>query len=364
MECLEAQRIISEALDREPIDAALLEDAKDHCRGCDDCSQFVRCLTAVKRAPDPVPPADLADRVMRRVEAERDAITVAAAAAAVRPPSQTAAPAPAASTGGFEASIARLLRPENRRGLVIWGSAAAAVLLFAGVAAVAGMRAITQPSGGYTMGPITEVSPGTAGGPSIAAQAPAAAPAAPQSTTSSTTDAAAPGNSAGAASTPAPSRGYVLYNQDVYSQVGPSQLSKDKLVSSGVLSSALGGTGAALQHTVYTSSDAGRIIVDEGDSGGLVVFAQVTRDFHGKTYVLTSGAIDSFSVWPTMPPPMQAPTGSNGAPDFASAGLSQGIPAFTRTGSSADAGIAIGPNSPPTDPAAANPNWTWWVPRK
>ena len=65
-----------------------------------------------------------------------------------------------------------------------------------------------------------------------------------------------------------------------------------------------------------------------------------------------------------MPPPMQPPANPDGAPQFQPAGTSMGVTAYVQSGTTADAGIAIGPNTPATDPAAGNPNWTWWTPLK
>ena len=38
MDCLTAQSLISEAIDREPLDAARLAEAKEHCRTCSAAS--------------------------------------------------------------------------------------------------------------------------------------------------------------------------------------------------------------------------------------------------------------------------------------------------------------------------------------
>ena len=70
MDCNEAQSVISDALDGVTQDAATLEDAKQHCRDCHDCTEFVRALNLVKRAPLPEPPADLVERAMAGVRAE------------------------------------------------------------------------------------------------------------------------------------------------------------------------------------------------------------------------------------------------------------------------------------------------------
>ena len=57
MDCHDAQRIISEALDGEPIAAATVREAKEHCAGCRDCLGYVKALAAAAAAlPFPSPP--------------------------------------------------------------------------------------------------------------------------------------------------------------------------------------------------------------------------------------------------------------------------------------------------------------------
>jgi hypothetical protein len=39
-----------------------------------------------------------------------------------------------------------------------------------------------------------------------------------------------------------------------------------------------------------------------------------------------------------------------------------GVTVFSRIGEVPDRGFAIAPGTPSGDPAAGNPNWTWWLP--
>ena len=55
MDCLEAQSVVSQALDKAPVDDAVLETAKRHCTGCADCTAFVRAVAATLRTSLPQP---------------------------------------------------------------------------------------------------------------------------------------------------------------------------------------------------------------------------------------------------------------------------------------------------------------------
>lgn len=363
MEHLDAQRAISDALDREPVDPQVLDAAKEHCRSCAECTEFVRGLSAVKRAAAPVPPDDLVARTMDRIRAEQGTIAaekVAAIAAGVSATSTpTLAPDSMLAQNGFEALMRRMLLPENRRTLVIYGSIAATLLLFAGISAVAGMRAITQPtlkaSGSYNGPPRIAYQGGPAAG-GVAAVAPGPA----ESTASSATTAPAASN----ASASTPTSSYVVFGGDVYKLTGTSQETTASLSKAGIVASAFGDPSAApVAHDVYASATGSRIVVDAGPLGALA-FDAVVRQYGGATYVLTSAPLERYGVWPTMPPPMQPPTTASGQPGYSQSGVSSGIPAFLKNGSTAAAGIAIPPNTPSTDPAGGNPSWTWWVPQK
>lgn len=353
MECLDAQRLVSEALDREPVDAALLEEAKSHCRQCPDCHAFVRALAAVHKTPGPVPAPDLADRVMARVRAEQ--LTASAEVEAPRAPLPSPDPKPAAAAA-TSSDLAGNLRaawrdPQKRVALVGWASAAAVALVFAGIVGSAGVSQILGPKE-LANTTFTEVAP------QYGAPAQDAARSAGSSATAGAEGAAA--SVAATATVP----NYVVINGRVYREIGPSSYARSNLTSAGTVTSALGDPTLAPQALgVLTTPDKNRVVVVSA-SGDLILFESVTRRFGGSTYVLASAPIDRYGAWPTMPAPMTPPTSPDGTPGYTQVGTSEGIAAFTRAGSTADAGIAIPPNTPPTDPAAANPNWTWWVPSK
>jgi hypothetical protein len=353
MDCLEAQQLVSAALDREPVDAALLEEAKSHCRGCAECQVFVRTLSTVHRTAPPAPAPDLADRVIARIAGERQRDRASAAVAAKRP-APTAATASAAQAASADQLVAKLrtmwATPRRRAELVGWVAMAAVVLVFAGVVSMQGIR--TMLSAGQSRVATQE----------FAGQSQAAAPVVP--------GAAATGNPAADSSlsskaATATAGSYVTFNGLVYVYERGSTYPRSSLTSAGSVSTALDDAAAApIPRPVYTTPDLGVIVVDPGSGASFMLFRLVSRQFGGVTYNLASPAIERFGVWPTMPPPMAPPSSPDGAPDYIEAGTSAGILAYTRAGATAEAGIAIPPGTPPTDPAAANPNWTWWVPKK
>ncbi len=376
MECHDAQRIISEALDGEPVAPATIRDAKAHCAGCRDCLGYVKALAAASRAPLPEPPADLADRVMAAIRTEADERAVAeayaAAAAAVAAEKAAADGGTVAATGetadggagapvarserepvDVKALWARLTHPENRRTVAIWAGAAAMLLVFVGVVAVAGVNSIL--GGGTTATSSSKA--GDVAAESSAGRESAAelAPPAQDSATTSSTDMGAAGTAA------APSASYIVAGGSVYRLLGPSTYARSNLTTGGTTTSSLGSQDPPKALTYYVAPEKNKVVLDDG-TGALLVFELITRDFAGRQFALRSGDITSFRQWPTMPPPMQAPASPDGSPQFQPAGTSLGVKAYVQAGTTADAGIAIPPNTPATDPAGGNPNWTWWTP--
>jgi len=351
MECLRAQELISDALDRVPVDPTELIDAKDHCRGCADCSAFVRALVAVQRAPLPEPPADLADRVMEAVRAES---ALAAAAA----PAPASGEVPGVSAGRADSVIARddlserlpdaapislerlstrLRDPRHRRVLVTWVSAAAAVFILAGYVAITGVRSILVPQ----TAEVTMSSP-TASGPT-AESGPA-----PQDKAADMSGAT--GQSAAAA--------YIVLNGTAYVGRGEdSSVDAATLTDAGTVTTALDSGTAPVSHTVLVGPDPARAYI-RLDDGRVLAFERVTRAYRGRNYALQSADIASFGIWPTLPPDIAEPTAEDGSPTFtAEESDPSGVVIYRKAGGSVDEGFALEPNSD-----AGNPNWTWWTP--
>jgi hypothetical protein len=86
--------------------------------------------------------------------------------------------------------------------------------------------------------------------------------------------------------------------------------------------------------------------------------------FTSVKYQLAAGnTIGRFGEWPELPTRFQVPTSPDGFPTFVIAGGDAlGVQTYTAKGVPQSQGFAIAPGTPGTDPAASNPNWTWWEP--
>ena len=326
MDCIQAQSIISEALDRSPVDAALLEEAKAHCRDCPQCGQYVRALNALRHASPPRAPSGLADRITATIRAEAAAqqqasadVAGSAAAAAVLAgtlgaaeagarvegagaaadaPSVAAvdvtetagrredasldsvprdvAPAHAASTDSARLSVGR--GPVDRRRLVAWGSAAAVLLVVLGVTGALGIMQLVGDDGGTRT-----------------ASEDAAMSAAPEAVAPKATADAGAGSGAGATSVAPPNQTgpsttpnlYVVYDGYAYVLQGPATQSKSGLKDAGKVRMTFDATAPPVPRSVYTGGEADTVYI-ENDDGELQRFATVNRSYLGKVYRLQS----------------------------------------------------------------------------
>jgi len=350
MQCLRAQELVSEALDGVVGDATELATAKEHCRDCQECAAFVRVMLAVKQAGSPEPRNDLTDRVIAHVRAE------AAGEGASAPVSAAASPAP---TTDFQPDRApartwtelagRALEPRNRRALVGWSLATAALFIAAGIGALAGVRTILVPQRASEMtlaGTATDDALSKSGGASdVAPQSDAAALESEQ------------------AGVPASGPSFIVVDGTVYRFTGPaSGVEARDLDQVGRTTTALDEGGAASARKVLGSSDPTRVYIEAPDDQ-LGAFQRVSRTFEGREYALQSGAIERFGEWPTLPAGIRTPSAEDGSPSFAQVGTdASGVAVFASRGSSAGDGIAIAPGAPTADPLGGAPSWSWWTP--
>jgi hypothetical protein len=385
VDCIQAQAIISEAIDRSPVDAAVLEMAKEHCRTCPSCAVYVRALNEVKSAPLPAPPADLADRIVAAVRAEAEAnvhaeseptpegetraTEIEAVELESAPQWQSVPDASVPAVAELRPHVAPLVTeipvaeiasrvsvgssPLDRRRTYAWLGAAAVVLVAVGVLGALGVMKLVG-TGSRTAVQTSQ----------MAATAPAepqasAGGAAPQ--TESTTE------RAGVAAVPstvatAPAGEYVVLAGIAYLHSGPADLTVAQVPNVGTMRLAFSSGKTPTMRTVYAKDAKQRIYIQD-DSQVLQSFDVVTRTYQGVTYSLRARDIDTLGTWPQMPVDIQTPTSPNGSPVFAlDSESTSSAPVYHRTGSSAKQGIAIPPNTPPPDPAAGNPSWTWWMP--
>lgn len=375
MDCLTAQGLISDAVDREPVDAQLIAEAKAHCQGCPTCSVYVRTLLLVKNVPAPAPPADLADRVMATIRAEhaaaeqraaqRSAAEMTAAVAAIAAEHgdrEAESPVAAVDAGALSAGVESPARPGarptpvvaarnwirglSRQELVTWASAAVIFVAAIGIGTAAGIRVLTSRP--------TLTTTATVPSAQRFGAADTLSAAAPESG-ATTQDHAKPTASAGS---------YITLQGVVFTLSGPSTIATDGLRPAGTVVSALGSGGGTASHAVFSADDPDRVYVAADTSGSqLLAFDRVVRTFSGTVYQLTSGDLSDFGQWPTLPSNITAPTAEDGSPTFVALADDQsGAHIYRLATSGPEAGIGVAPGTTASDPAAGNPNWTWWTP--
>ena len=95
-------------------------------------------------------------------------------------------------------------------------------------------------------------------------------------------------------------------------------------------------------------------------------FDPVLRRFNGADFQLQPGiTLDRYGLWPELPSSLPVPSEANGSPTFIAAGTDDsGVTVYVRVGDSPDNGFAVAPGTAPSDPAAGNPGWTWWLPAR
>jgi hypothetical protein len=364
MECIEAQSLISAGMDREPVSAASLAQAKEHCRTCPQCSAFVSTQLAARQAALPQPPADLHERTMTRIRAEAETMAADAAATAASQqvseatepasdPSASAAPTREIRVPAFITPTLAPKPPKERSRGRGWPSIAVAAgvvvaLVGTGLVVTFGMRLISS------MGSETDRGAYTFDG-KVSSGAPEAAPA-------QTQDGRAPGPNA------------ITIKGMVYVQGESSDADSSTLTPVGTFSSGLDGDSASTR-TAYRDADDSMKIIVADNAGMLWEFAPVTRDYLGDTYVLVSKELARFGQWPALPKSMEAPADDQGGTTFAkrgtdSTGARVFIPSAPFTGygsevvipgvSSAPSMIALAPRSAGSI-LADDPNWTLWL---
>ena len=288
-----------------------------------------------------------------RTATER-ALEAAAAAIAARERSDSGETASVSA-----ASVKRLFferGPQGRRQLLAWGSAAAAVVLIVTISASLGiMRTMTGGTGAKTARSTSVTAP-AAQAPSLAAE-----------NQTAQDSGASGGGSYGAAPSSAPAADsvasfYMVYGGNVYRHVGASDLQLSQVKPSGTARVSFESSAPLSARQVYVGSAKDTVYV-ANDQKRLESLVLVTRTYKGTTYVLKSADITQFDGWPTLPPGVPVPTATDGSPAFALDSTEpSGSPVYHRVGADPRLGIAIPPGTAADDPAAANPNWTWWVP--
>ncbi len=364
MDCIQAQALISEALDGHPVDAAALEAAKTHCRDCPQCGQYVRALSAIRRAVPPPPPSDLPDRIMATVRAEAAAASQAvdagatadgagiSAASEVDTGSDADSGAPGEAMPGYipeplstpRVSVGGRL---DRRQLIAWGGAAAVLLVVVSITAALGIMRLATGSSNRTASTSDAAVPAPA--PEAAMQLGAES---------------APADAAGAVSSVSANM-YTLYEGAVY-VLDPNAAvpESEQLKPGGQTQLTFDSNLPPTSRQVQRGPDSAYIYV-ANDSHELQPFRIVQRRYLETDYFMQSAELGGYGAWPTLPASIPKPIPENnldGSPTFEFDGQdASGTLVYHRLGTDRRAGIAIPPGTTTSDPAAGNPNWTWWV---
>ncbi len=354
MDCLQAREIMSEAFDLGIEDTPLAAEARVHCRGCAECAAFAAGLASMHNPPGPKAPAELVDAILERTrkmaEIDKEAASFAAGAggdptgADTQETPPTTLPVPASPNA-----------PE-RRDAWWWGwrvgggLAAAAVAVVALSLAYQGFRSIGAP-GGASSAPAPAV---TEGVPQPGTPAPpASAPATPNYDAGKSVSGAAR---------------FVSYNDQAFLFLGVRQPDAAGIDTAGTLTSSLDTADTPKQFNVWRSKDdADLIFIQEtADATGYAAFRRVMRTLAGKQFALDTPAsqVTGYGQWSALPSTYTTPTAADGSPTFVEAGKDDsGLTIYAPKGASPNAGFAIAPGTNVADPAAGDPNWTWWVPK-
>lgn len=336
MDCERALETLMSAADADLSQVPEYRDALEHCRTCTSCAGTARALALIARHPGPDAPAGLIDRILQAVAAERsDRETLAAMTSGGD-----------ADAAGIDVTLMSVEPVRTRRPEWLhWATfvtASAAVLLGAFFVARLGLDIAGEPGFQATdsaVAPAADV----AGAPETAA------PEVSHYATRVATAAVAPG--------------FVVYDRKVWRVVDRLAPDRSTLTTEGTVETDLGSDPISTR-TVLTSDSMPEDIVVVRSDGTLVVFSLVKRVYGGRPYVLTTDKpVRRYGDWPALPSRIPRPTGADGSPTFRPAGTDAlGLTVHPFAGTDAADGFAIAPGTPATDPAAGNPEWTWWTP--
>ncbi len=335
-ECLDAQRVVSETYDGASVEPAEIQRARTHCEECEECAAFVSTLAVIRRIPAPSAPQSAVETALAAVRQQKEADDEATARDAAKT-SEEDASSPTQVTDGTP-PVSPLRGPWPKwTAYAGWAAAAAAVLLVAGIVTIQGVLFIVGGGSAEDGGRVLTES----------------APQASQNREMM-------GDVAGIDS-PASAAKYVTVDGWVYEYSGPSHALRSNLTTHSTTLTSLDTEDAPRTLTVYTSTRPGIVLID--DDGELMEFTLVTRSMQGGTYAMKSRAITAYGQWPALPDGMPEPASPDGFPEFEPLGVnSDGVETYVPRGSSGQGGFAIPPGTDPSDPAAGNPNWTWWAP--
>lgn len=337
MECLKAQQLLSEAIDGEVAEADLAE-ARAHCSECEECSRLMAAVERIAALPVPAAAPMLVDTLIAL--GAQEAVDVRASLA------DRIDTAPVADEYLPAKSTTRFLPSWWEPRLTALAAVAAVVVvgLVATGIGIGGM--LTPKQATVSMSEDTNVE--IDGGGAMTAAPP--------------TDGATGSTKAYADASIAPP--YVVIDGLVYSPTGQRQVEVSSLVTATPVLTALDTASDPVSLPAFrignTPGNAVLLMPDDTYLG----FSAVTRAFGGRTFALASGSLlTAYGQWPVLPAQFQAPTAPDGSPTFSFFGKDDaGVLIYVPAGGQPTAGFAVAPGTGPSDPAAGNPNWTWWQP--
>jgi hypothetical protein len=357
VECRTVQDILSAAADGDSPSGADLDAVRLHGAHCAECASFAQGLRRLMTIPSTVAPVGLADTVVGAVMAAAEAGAAEAADAAARATALAAAAGAARSADSLAndppAAVDALKRDVGPAWLTRSRLWALTGVLTSAAAVFALMFAMNARMSQQTLTSETSLATGSGS---------AASPLPSRSDAKVTPGAAASQTAAGA---PAPVAGprFIAVDGVAYALVDVPGIDSSALAPLGTVNTALDTGLAATGLNSYRWSGDAAVVAIGLPSGEYRVFRPVERTLLGARYRLAAGG-DNPRVgdWPRLPPDLAVPASPDGAPSFVVSGKDDlGVRVFARAGAGTSQGFAIAPPSGTTDPAGANPNWTWWV---
>lgn len=344
MDCDRAIEAVLEAQDMGRSEVPDIAEALAHCETCAACRATARSLAALRDAPPPKAPDALTAQVLTAVAAERAAgVANAAIDAAERREAGDGADA------AFAAPPVPLRRQPAWLPWATVGVSAAAVLLLAVGVARYGLTSL-----GVRTEEDTEIVAGSAA-PEAGQPYVLPTPGASDKSASTPQDS----ENAGASATP----GFILYEDRVWRFAEGMTADPSALAAAGDVRTDLG-TGDTDLRPAYERPGEDTVVYVEGDDDVAHGFTLVTRVYRGRRFALAAArGLAEFGEWPQLPPSVPMPGSADGSPAFEAAGTDDlGVTVYPLAGTAPEAGFAVAPGTQPSDPAAGNPNWTWWAP--
>lgn len=327
MDCGRAEEILLAAADGLTSPDELAQ-AEAHCGSCPRCARLRHGLRLLAEASRPQAPEAVTEAVLAAVREERSALEERATAVHSLEPA------------GFPGRW-RWTGWERR----FAGFAAAAAIVIVGLVAIGIALPRLAPAPREAA---VEQAPSNYGG---AGSDTLAAPQASETASEAYDDRAA------AAAPP-----YVVLDGMVY-RLADDRSRPSAATTSGVVTSALdGATSEPATMAAYADPFDTHLIWIQAPDGRTLTFRLVTRTYAGDEFALESGSdVLRFGEWPTLPQRFAPPASPDGSPTFRYFGFDdRGVRIYAQPGVRSLDGFAVAPGTAPDDPAAGNPNWTWW----